>query len=223
MKFSSVFVAVLMLTSGMAVAEDQDIIFKDDFNGKLGDGWSWVREDAKGWRIAGEALEIRIQPGNMWGGANNAKNVFVHPAPDPAKQPVEVSVTVSNRPTSQYEQVDLVWYYDDSNMIKIGLEQVDKVLCLVMGREENDRPRTIAKNPVESFSLDLRFLVSGDKLKGQYRPSGDNPWKDAGECTLPVKGEPKVSLQVYQGPASEEHWGVFKAFRIAKLRGQASP
>lgn len=210
--------AILMIGLRVMPAEGQEVVFNDDFNGKLGEGWSWVREDPKAWRVTGDGLEVRIQPGNMWGGANNARNVLIHPAPDPAKQPVEVSVTVSNRPTSQYEQVDLVWYYDDSNMIKIGLEQVDKVLCLVVGREEGDKTRTIAKIPVESFKLDVRFLVAGEKLRGQYRPSGSETWKDAGECTLPVKGEPKVSLQVYQGPANEEHWGRFTEFRIAKLR-----
>jgi hypothetical protein len=101
-----------------------------------------VREDPKAWRVTGQGLEIRIQPGNMWGPANNAKNVLVRAVPDPAKEPVEVAVTVSNRPTEQYEQVDLVWYYDDSHMVKIGQEQVDRVLCLVMGREEKDRTRT---------------------------------------------------------------------------------
>ena len=217
MKVFVSFLLILSISSGIVYAEDKDIVFKDDFKGKLGEAWSWVREDAKGWRVTGEGLEIRIQPGNMWGGANNARNVLIHPAPDPAKQPVEVSVTVSNRPTEQYEQMDLVWYYNDSNMVKIGLEQVDKVLCFVMGREEGDKTRTIAKIPVESFSLDLRFLVTGNKLRGQYRPSGSETWKDAGECVLPVKGDPNVSLQVYQGPANAERWGCFTAFQIVKL------
>ena len=218
MKIFSVTVLVLMFCAPSMMARDNDVIFRDDFNGKLGDGWSWVREDPKGWRLTEKGLEMRIQPGNMWGGANNAKNVIVHAVPDPAKQPVEVSVTVSNRPTAQYEQIDLVWYYDDSNMAKIGLEQVDKVLCLVMGREEADKTRTIAKIPVQSFTLDVRFLVAGDKLRGQYRPSGSEVWKDAGECMLPVKGEPKVSLQVYQGPGNEEHWGHFTSFRVIKFK-----
>lgn len=213
-----VFTLMLMLGVLGIMAEDGEVIFKDDFTSKLGEGWSWVRENPKGWRVTENGLEIKIQAGNMWGGANNARNVLIRPVSDPSKQPVVVSVTVSNRPTAQYEQMDLVWYYDDSNMIKIGLEQVDKVLCLVMGREEGDKTRTITKNPVESCRLDLRFLVSGDKLRGQYRPSGSEIWKDAGECTLPVKGQPKVSLQVYQGPANAEHWGQFSEFRIVKLR-----
>jgi regulation of enolase protein 1 (concanavalin A-like superfamily) len=202
---------------GAASAEDE-VVFKDDFKDKLAEGWAWVREDPKGWRVTEEGLEIRIQPGNMWGPANNAKNVLVRAVPDPAKEPVEVAVTVSNRPTEQYEQVDLVWYYDDSHMVKIGQEQVDGVLCLVMGREEKDRTRTLAKIPIEALRLEVRFLVAGDQLRGQYRPAGEKDWKDAGECTLPAKGEPKVSLQTYQGPAKVERWAKFNAFRIARTK-----
>jgi regulation of enolase protein 1 (concanavalin A-like superfamily) len=221
MKTSALTLGLWTLSLLPATAGEPDVIFQDDFKGKLADGWTWVREDPKAWRVTEDGLEVRIQPGNMWGPSNNAKNVLVRPVPDPATQPLEVSVTVSNKPTEQYEQVDLVWYYDDSHQIKIGLEQVDKVLCLVMGREEKDGTRTIAKTPIEALRLDVRFLVSGDKLKGQYRPAGEKEWKDAGECTLPVKGEPKISLQVYQGPATVERWGKFTAFKIVK--GKSGP
>jgi len=216
MKTSALTLGLWTLSLLTATAGEPDVIFQDDFKGKLADGWTWVREDPKAWRVTEEGLEVRLQPGNMWGGANNAKNVLVRPVPDPAKQPLEVSVTVSNKPTEQYEQVDLVWYYDDSHQIKIGQEQVDGFLCLVMGREEKDQTRTIAKPRIDALKLEVRFLVSGDKLKGQYRPAGEKEWKDAGGCTLPVKGEPKVSLQVYQGPANAERWGKFTAFKIVK-------
>jgi regulation of enolase protein 1 (concanavalin A-like superfamily) len=219
MKMSALTLGLCSFSLVPALAEEPDVIFKDDFKGKLADGWTWVREDPKAWRVTDAGLEVRLQPGNMWGPSNNAKNVLVRPVPDPAKQPLEISVTVSNKPTEQYEQVDLVWYYDDSHQIKIGQEQVDKVLCLVMGREEKDGTRTLAKTPIEALQLEVRFLVSADSLKGQYRPAGEKEWKDAGECTLPKHGDPKISLQVYQGPANVERWGRFNAFRIAKGKG----
>ena len=215
MKTPAPVLAALALCA-TALAEKPEVLFKDDFNGKLADGWSWIREDTNAWRVTAQGLEIRIQPGNMWGRANNATNVLVRPIPNPATQPIEVAVTVSNKPTSQYEQVDLVWYYDEGHMVKIGQEQVDNVLCLVMGREEKDKTKTLAKIPIEALSLEVRFLASGDLLKGQYRPAGETGWKDAAECALPKNGEPKVSLQVYQGPKDDEHWARFSAFRITR-------
>ena len=192
------------------------LLFQDDFKGRLGEGWSWVREHPEAWRVTGGGLEVRVEPGNMWGKANNAKNVLVRPAPDTTKGAVEVAVTVENRPTSQYEQVDLVWYYDDSHMVKLGQELVNGQLSIVMGREEGDRTRTVAIIPLESASVRLRQVVTGNRIRGQYRTPEAKDWTDAGECDLPALGEAKVSLQFYQGPAQEEHWARVTEFRISR-------
>ena len=188
--------------------------FRDDFRGRLAEGWSWVREDAQGWRATENGLEVRVQPGNMWGPANNARNVLVRTAPDPSPAEVVVSVTLTNRPTEQYEQVDLVWYYDDSHMVKLGQELVDGKLSIVMGREENDRTRTIAILPLDSFTVQVRQRVEGNQIRGEFRTPDSEEWKLAGSCDLPAKGAPKVSLQFYQGPATVEHWARVNAFQI---------
>jgi regulation of enolase protein 1 (concanavalin A-like superfamily) len=188
--------------------------FQDSFRGKLSDGWRWVREDPQGWRMTDHGLEIRVQPGNMWGGANDARNILVRDIPDPAHQIVTVSINLTNRPTSQYEQVDLVWYYDDQHMVKIGQELVDGKLSMVMGREERDQCRTIAIHPIEAFVLEVRFVAHGSQLRGEYRFPGESDWRLAGLTDLPFNGSPKVSLQCYQGPADAEHWARLWDFRL---------
>jgi regulation of enolase protein 1 (concanavalin A-like superfamily) len=193
-------------------------VFQDDFKGGLAEGWTWVREDPKAWRATPEGLEIRVLPGNMWGPPNDAKNILVRPVADPGTEGIEVSATVWNKPTGQYEQVDLVWYYDDSNMVKIGLEQVDGKLCVVMGREEKDRTRTIAIIAKGTPLIGLRLAVQGETIRGFYRPDGAVDWVKAGECTLPVNGKPNLSLQVYQGPAEAERWAKITGFRIEGTR-----
>lgn len=194
----------------------EEVVFQDDFKGKLAAGWSWIREDPASWRVTHDGLEVRVQPGNMWGAANNAKNLLVRPIPPAATGTTEVSVRISNKPSSQYEQIDLVWYYDDGHMVKIGQEQVDGVLSLVMGREEGDKTRTIAIIPIEALSLEVRFLVSADVIRGQFRAAGDDLWRDAGECPLPAHGEPRASLQVYQGAPGVERWARFNQFRVSR-------
>lgn len=206
----------LALLSG-ATCHAEEFMFRDDFNGRLGQGWSWLREDPNGWRATPRGLEVRVQPGNMWGPANNAKNVLVRNAPDLTKDGIEVSVTVTNQPTGQYEQVDLVWYYDDSHMVKLGQELVDGKLSIVMGREAADQTRTIAIIPLKSFSVELRLSVTGNRINGQFRTPGTETWQAAGECDLPAHGPPKVSLQCYQGPANVEHWARITEFRIRGL------
>lgn len=212
---------LLALLTVAVPATEQTTLFHDDFKGTLADGWRWVRETPEAWRVTDRGLEIRVLPGNMWGPANDARNVLVRPIAVPSHGTVEVSVTVTNTPGNQYEQTNLVWYYDDGHMVKIGQEQVDGVLSLVMGREERDAARTIAIIPIKAQSIDVRLLVTGNDLRGEFRPAGstgavDGGWIEAGRCTLPAKGEPKISLQAYQGAPGVEHWARFSDFRIVE-------
>src|SRR5437588_12978164 len=144
--------AVALLAQMATGAEDRNVLVHDSFKGKLGRGWKWIREEPNHWRVTERGLEVHIQPGNMWGPANDAKNVLLRDVPDPRKQPLEITASVEHHPTNQYEQVDLVWYYDDGHMVKIGEELVDKKLSVVMEREENDKTRTIAIIPLDSES-----------------------------------------------------------------------
>ncbi len=196
----------------------QEVFFQDDFKGKLGEGWSWVREHREAWRTSDRGLEVRVEPGNMWGPQNNARNVLVRPVPQAASNEVEVAVAVENRPSNQYEQVDLAWYYDDSNMVKLGEELVDGKLSVVMGREEKDQCRTIAIVPLESTSVRLRLLVRGGQIRGQFRTPGSTDWREVGQCSLPAPAgaKPNVSLQFYQGLEKTEHWARVTEFRILK-------
>jgi len=112
--------------------------------------------------------------------------------------------------------VDLVWYYDDSNMVKLGQELVDGKLSIVMGREEKDKTRTIAILPLASTSVRLRFFAKGNQIRGQFRTAEVIEWQHVGECTLPTpaKSTAKISLQFYQGAAGVEHWARVTEFRL---------
>lgn len=206
------FLSAFALLAGAA-----EELFRDDFKGRLADGWTWIRENQSAWRVTERGLEVRIQPGNMWGPANNASNVLVRPLPHPTNATLEVAVTIENRPTEQYEQADLVWYYDDSHMVKLGQELVDGKLSIVMGREEKDKARTVAIIPIQSPVVHVRFVVKGNSLRGEYRLGDEPAWRVAGECDLPVNGPPKASLQAYQGPKTAEHWARFSHFSIRQI------
>jgi regulation of enolase protein 1 (concanavalin A-like superfamily) len=217
MKPLLLFLVLALLVGGSVLADE--VLFEDNFKSKLRDGWSWVREHREAWRVSERGLEVRIEPGNMWGGANDAKNVLVRVAPNAATNEIEITVTVENRPTAQYEQVDLVWYYDDSHMVKLGLELVDGKLSIVMGREEKDRTRTVKIVPLDAFSVQLRLAVRGNSIRGEFRPAGSDNWQAVGECDLPApeNTRPKISLQFYQGPADAEHWARVTEFRVRRL------
>jgi regulation of enolase protein 1 (concanavalin A-like superfamily) len=202
MKGSLLALLFVLLTSNVFADE---VLFQENFTGKLKDDWSWRREHKEAWRIEDGALRVRIEPGNMWGPANDAKNVLVRDLPT-STQALEVSITVSNQPTEQYEQVDLTCYFDDSHMVKIGFERVDGKRCIVMGREEKDRTRTIAIIPVNGPVIELRYVTDGKTFRGSFRDTGVVQWREAGTCDLPVNGNAKLAIQCYQGPGNAEHW-----------------
>ena len=81
MKCMSYSFALLAFALASTSAAD-DMLFQDTFAGKLGDGWTWVREEKSAWRATDKGLELRLLPGNLWGHANDAHNVLVRSAPD---------------------------------------------------------------------------------------------------------------------------------------------
>src|SRR5260370_21646204 len=173
---------ILLHASLAAAVHADEVLFQDDFKGKLGEGWVWLREHRAAWRTTERGLEVRIEPGNQWGPQNDARNVLVRPAPDASKGQIEISATVQNRPTHQYEQVDLVWYYDDSNMVKLGEDLVDGQLSVVMGREKNDKTQTVSITALASTSMWLRLLAKGNQIRGQFRTQDAAEWRDVGQC-----------------------------------------
>jgi regulation of enolase protein 1 (concanavalin A-like superfamily) len=197
----------------------QEVVFEDGFIGRLRDGWKWIREDSKAWRATSQGLEVRIQAGNLWGSGNDAKNVLVRPAPDISRDELIVSVTVTNKPSNQYEQAGLAWYYDDRHMVKLVKEQVDGRLLVVMGREEADRPASVGMQPLEGDTVRLRFRVFGNRITGQFCPDGSTTWTDVGTCQVPAPadGRAQLSLQCYNGPISTEHWVRFSDFRVERV------
>ena len=215
MKSLSVLLLFALVAANSHAGEN---LFRDDFKGRLGEGWSWRREHREAWRVPNHGLEVRIESGNMWGPANDAKNVLLRPAPDASTDDIEVSVTVETHPTAQYEQADLVWYYDDGHMAKIGRELVDGQISVVMGREEADKTRTIKIVPINSGAVRLKLIVKGNRVRGEFQAPDSGKWQAVGECDLPSVAETKasISLQFYQGPVDAEHWARVTQFRIER-------
>jgi len=212
MKISPLCLSVLL---PCALLSAETLPFADDFKNHLDSGWSWVRENPKNWRIVPEGLQIMIEPGNMWGSQNDGRNILWRPLPS-STNGVAFELTVQNVPTNQYEQVDLVWYLDDSNMVKLGLELVDGKLSIVMGREEDDKTRTIALPTTDLTTVRLRLELSDASIRGSFRAPDSDLWQVAGTCELPIVPglKPKVAIQCYQGAPGVEHWATLSHFTM---------
>jgi len=185
----------------------------------LPSGWTWKRENPEAWRLRDKGLEIKIEPGNMWGGQNDAKNVLLIPlAKDRHEFGTDVQVILANSPTRRWEQVDLVWYFRDSHMVKIGLELEHGKNSVVMGREEGDRTRTIKIVPIEKDQVTVRLKIAEGQVQGYYRLAAEGEWTNVGSCKEPKPAgghdKPQVSIQCYQGDPKDPHWARITDLKI---------
>jgi regulation of enolase protein 1 (concanavalin A-like superfamily) len=158
----------------------------------------------------------------MWGGKNDAKNVLLIPiANDLRESGIDIQVTLANSPTRRWEQVDLVWYYRDSHMVKIGLELEHGKNSVVMGREEDDRTRTIKIVPIERDEVTVRLKVTGGQVRGYYRLTREDKWTDVGICAEPrptgSSDKPHVSIQCYQGDIQNPHWARITGLKVDSI------
>jgi len=100
-------------------------LFEEKFTGgKLGEGWTWVREEAGGWKIEGASLKMKALPGTIWYKKNDAKNLLLRKAPVAGTEaaPIAIEVTVDSSPETNAEQCGLFLYYDDANYVKVVRE-----------------------------------------------------------------------------------------------------
>ena len=206
----------LLYAEGPAGSRDEIQPVVDSFQGTMSKEWRWLRENKDGWKLTDSGLQVLIEPGNMWGKANSANNVLLHSVPDTWRDSVEISVQMEQHPKKRWEQTNLVWYYSDSTMVKIGLEIENGRNNIVMGREIDDRTETIAIIPYPEETVQLKLVVDGCELTGFYRNPASKAWTEVGQTSLPFDSStpPQVSLQFYQGEVDANRWATVSHFKM---------
>lgn len=200
-----IFLVLVILTfHRLAAGDEQGAIFEDTFDGRLGDGWTWLREDPDAWRIADGALEIRVQPDK----ADTVKNALVRRAPDRTTTnfAVELTVTFTAKPIQQYEQGGITWYHDERPVFKLVHEHIDGDEWIIPGRK-----------PAPSKTVQLRLEVRGRQWTTKYRENSKGEFQTSESGELPPTGDDQISIQCYDGPRDAEHWIRFDDFRILRL------
>jgi len=198
---------ILVAAAGLVAATapaGEKVLFEDRFDGKLGEGWTWLRENPQAWKIADNALEIKVEPGT----AGDVKNALCRAAPDRTKGKVaiEVTVTFKNDPTNQFEQAGITWYRDGKPAFKLVHELIDKKLYIIPG-----------KKPTDTKTVQLRLVLAGEQYTAQFRPDAKGDFQTVATGKLPLAKNEQVSIQCYNGPKDEEHWARFDDFRIVAM------
>jgi len=186
------------------LAAEPRVLLEDRFDGKLAEGWTWLRENPQAWRIAGGALQIRVEPGV----ADNVRNALLRPAPDRSKGQfaAEVTITFTTPPTRQYEQAGITWYHKGKPLLKLVHEQIDGKTYIIPG-----------KIATSTKTVQLRLIFTAERYTAQFRPEGKGEFQTVAEGKLPAPGEDQISIQCYNGPPDAEHWIRFENFRLLQL------
>jgi hypothetical protein len=189
-----------------AAASDRTI-FEDRFEGRLGAGWTWLRENPGSWRLREGALEIKVELGV----ADTVKNALLRTAPDRGTGTYAIEVVVTNTapPTQLYEQAGITWYCGGKPIFKLVKELIDGDLYIIPG-----------KISMSSRSVRLRLVVARDSFSAQYQPDGKGDFQTAASGPLPPPDNDAVSIQCYNGPPEAEHWIRFDDFRIVRIEGR---
>ena len=204
MKRTILSILILFWISASLFAAEPQVAFEEKFDTKLGDGWTWLRENPNAWRIRDGGLEIRVEPGL----ANNVKNALLRPAPARSKTAyaIEATVTFTAPPTNQYEQAGITWYQKGKPVFKLVHEHIDGKEYIIPG-----------KVPASEKTVRLRLVMTNDSYTAQFQSAAKGEFKTVASGKLAPSNEEQISIQCYNGPADAEHWMRFQDFRIAEV------
>jgi alpha-glucuronidase len=162
---------------------DTVITGSDEFtSSQLGPQWHWVREDPSAWHLAGGALAITSQSGDLQEGVNTARNIALQDVH--GDWTVDSRVVFSRPLTANNEQGGVIAYADDDNYVKLAWEMSDvnapvNKLRVVLMREQNGVVTTTqvtgagAQRIVGADgAIWLRLTKTGNTYKAYYSSDG---------------------------------------------------
>ena len=203
-------------------AEGDKVLFEEKFQKKLSDGWTWLREDKKAWKLSDGALEIRALPGSLREKGNDAKNVLLRkpPAAGTEDEPFAIEATVKNAPAQAGEQAGVILYQDDDNYVSLVREHKGGKIFVRMIREREGEETVWAERQLEGESHGLRLLHLGNKIQAEVKMGTPPMWMPAYYGEPPFKGAVKAGLVAWGAPAAAERWAKFTDVRFVKPEGR---
>jgi beta-xylosidase len=163
-------------------------LFRDDFDGVLAAGWSWIREDPTHWNqtdVPG-ALRIVLQPGGIGLIASSpANNLLLRQAPD---GDFEIATLVHFTPTSNFQFAGLLIYQNDANALTLGRAFCSASdVCAGNGiyfdkTQHGEFGENYATATANQSEAHLRLRREGTTYTGMYSEDGAN-WIVIGQHT----------------------------------------
>ncbi len=199
--------------------EGDKVLFEEKFpKKKLSDGWTWLRQDPKGWKVTEGALEIRALPGGLKGKENTAKNLLLRkpPAAGTEDDPFAIEATVKSAPAQDGEQAGVILHQSDDTYVSFVREHKGGKTFVRMIREMDGEETVWAEKEIEGESHALRLIHLGNKVQAEVMMGKPPMWMPAYYGEPPFTAAVKAGLVAFGGPADKERWAKFTAVRFVK-------
>ncbi len=165
------------------------IIFRDDFEGALGEGWQWIRENGKYWNLTKNpgSLEIMARAGSAREG--NISNLLLRQVPEGN---FSIETKLNFKPTGKYQIAGLVLYESASEYIQFGRAYCASAQCSGDGfyfdliNHGNFTPENFATSAPDSDTVYLRLVRDGVTYTAYSSEDGKN-WYVRGSHNVALK------------------------------------
>lgn len=191
--------------------------FRDEFEGQLADGWTWLYEDSSKWSLSAVegSLQIMVSDASI-DGPFPPLNILLRDVPT---GDFEITTSLRFTPTTNFQFAGFIVFQDTKNVLQFGRAFCDVVNACVGDGIYFDtfQDGSIAgSNYATPFSGDpiyLRLERKGNTYTGYYSEDGQN-WTMTGSHTRELT-QAKMGLLAAQSSTSIP--AVFDYFTLKKL------
>jgi regulation of enolase protein 1 (concanavalin A-like superfamily) len=215
--FALAFTLVALPGTPVAAADTPEVLFEENFAGKLGAGWQWLRERPEAWRIADGSLILDTLPGSYWQKQNSGQNTLLRKAPASLQEGFIIEVHLDNAPKGQWEHAGILCYFDGETFVALNKEFTGKQCIFVFSQQDGKPTKGEPETEYKESGVWLRLTLRGTKATAQFRSSEKEPWQAIGKCPIPTSAkELLVGFQSGYGQEKSGRQARFSHFRILK-------
>jgi arabinan endo-1,5-alpha-L-arabinosidase len=195
----------------------------DEFNGTLGDQWSWVREPATGTSVSAETFDFQTQAADLYVDSNNA-SVLIEDAPN-GNYVVETRVRLDLPAEGccfNYVQAGLVIYGDDNNFIKLVEVSIWETRQTEFAKElapvPDGYPRygnTVVGAPGDWIYLRIvKQTRAGEEHYTAYTSADGEHWVRGGTWTHELGSDAQIGLVSMGGSGFTASFDYVRVYRL---------
>jgi beta-xylosidase len=178
------------------------ILFRDDFEGALADGWEWTRENPKYWNLTENPGWLQIMNRGGYVSKNSQENILLRLAPEGN---FEIITKLKFQPDHNFQFAGLIMLLDNKNYLQFGRAYcgysppcVDDGFYIDYYEEGKTNGDNFATVAPDTDTIYLRLSKRATRFNAYYSENGAD-WLPIGEKNIQFK---PISVGLVSGQGS---------------------